>query len=80
MGDVAPRRAAGQGLWGDAWQRLRRSRAAVAAAILLLLVCGMALVGPWLSAYTVDQVDWSQSSLATPPSLANGHWLSLIHI
>jgi len=74
MGDVAPRRAAGQGLWGDAWQRLRRSRAAVAAAILLLLVCGMALVGPWLSAYTVDQVDWSQSSLATPPSLANGHW------
>jgi len=64
----------GRGLWGDAWQRLRRSRAAVVAAILLLLICGMALAGPWLSAYTVDHVDWSQSPLATPPSLTNGHW------
>jgi oligopeptide transport system permease protein len=74
MTDAALPRAAGQGLWGDAWQRLRRSRAAVAAAILLLLVCAMALVGPWLSAYSVDQVDWSQASLATPPSRASGHW------
>jgi oligopeptide transport system permease protein len=40
----------------------------------LLLLCGMALTGPWLSAYTVDHVDWSQASLATPPSLSNGHW------
>ena len=29
-----------QSLWGDAWQRLQRSRAAIVAASLLLLVCG----------------------------------------
>ena len=63
-----------QGLWGDAWQRLQRSRAAIVAASLLLLVCALALVGPWFSAYTVEQVDWSQATLATPPSFAHGHW------
>ncbi len=63
-----------QSLWGDAWQRLQRSRAAIVAASLLLLVCALALVGPWLSAYTVEQVDWTQATLATPPSVANGHW------
>ncbi len=40
----------GQGLWGGAWRRLKRSRAALVAAALLLLVCVMALVGPWFSA------------------------------
>ena len=63
-----------QGLWGDAWQRLRRSRAAIVAASMLLLVCALALVGPWFSAYTVEQVDWTQATLASPPSLANSHW------
>jgi oligopeptide transport system permease protein len=63
-----------QGLWGDAWQRLKRSRAAIVAASLLLLVCALALVGPWFSAYTVEQVDWSQATLANPPAFANGHW------
>jgi oligopeptide transport system permease protein len=74
MTDVDAPHAARQGLWSDAWQRLRRSRAALVAAVLLLLVSAMALVGPWLSAYTVDQVDWSQATLATPPSLSSGHW------
>jgi oligopeptide transport system permease protein len=63
-----------QGLWTDAWQRLRRSRAAIVAATLLLLVIVLSVAGPWLSAYTVEQVDWSQATLATPPSLSNGHW------
>src|SRR6187431_1120107 len=63
-----------QSLWGDARQRLQRSRAAVVAATLLLLVCALAVVGPWVSFYTVAQVDWSQATLATPPSFANGHW------
>jgi oligopeptide transport system permease protein len=70
--DVTPRRRAG--LWRDAWRRLRRSRAAACAALLLGLVVLAALVGPTLSAYTVDQVDWSQAALATAPSLESGHW------
>jgi oligopeptide transport system permease protein len=74
MTDAATAPTPSQGLWGDAWSRLRRSRAAVIAAILLLLICVMALVGPSLSGYTVDHVDWSQAALASPPSLASGHW------
>jgi oligopeptide transport system permease protein len=74
MTDAATARVTSPGLWIDAWSRLRRSRAAAIAAILLLLICVMALVGPSVSTYTVDHVDWSQASLASPPSLASGHW------
>jgi oligopeptide transport system permease protein len=69
---AAPTRRAG--LWGDAWRRLRRSRAAWAAALVLGVLVLAALVGPSLSAYGLDEVDWSQSSLATPPSPEHGHW------
>jgi oligopeptide transport system permease protein len=62
------------GLWGDAWRRLRRSRAALVAAAALALLVVAALAGPALSPYALDQVDWSQGALATPPSIANGHW------
>jgi oligopeptide transport system permease protein len=65
---------AAAGLWGDAGRRLRRSRAAWMAVTLLGLLVLAALLGPWLSVYAVDQVDWSQSTLASPPSLAAGHW------
>ena len=51
-----------QSLWGDAWQRLQRSRAALVAASLLLLVCALALRRARGSvAYAVDQVDWTQA-------------------
>ena len=71
LAEVVPQRA---GLWADAWQRLRRSRAAWSAALVLLAVVLAALVGPSLSAYDVDQVDWTQATLASPPSLEGGHW------
>jgi oligopeptide transport system permease protein len=74
MAEAAAALAPAQGLWTDAWQRLRRSRAAVVAAALLLLLIVMAIAGPSLSAYTVEQVDWSQATLATPPAIDNGHW------
>ena len=68
---AAPRR---QGLWGDASRRLLRSRATLSALVLLALIVACALLGPHLSRYSIDQVDWNQAALATPPSLANGHW------
>ena len=71
LGLVAPRRA---GLWADAWSRLRRSRAAWIAALVLGALVLASLVGPALSAYAVDQVDWTQAALASPPSLDTGHW------
>ena len=64
----------GGGLWTEAWGRLRRNRAALAALALLLFVLLAAIAGPWFSAYSVEKVDWSLGTLASPPSLANGHW------
>jgi len=61
-------------LWGAAWRRLRRNRAAVAAMGVLAGLLLASLLGPMLSAYALDQVDWSLSPLSSPPSFANGHW------
>jgi oligopeptide transport system permease protein len=66
--------SAGRGLLADAWRRLRRNRAATAALGMLAAVVAASLVGPALSQYSIDQVDWTLASLASPPSLANGHW------
>ena len=62
----------GRSLWSDAWVVLRRNRAAMTAFYLLAAMTLLVLVGPWLSAYTFDETDWS--NVSTPPSLANGHW------
>jgi len=61
-------------LWGDARRRLRGNRAAIAAAAFIAVLVLAALLGPLGSPYAVDQVDWTLSPLASPPSLANGHW------
>jgi len=66
--------AARGGLWNDAWWRLRRNRLAVAAAIVLAGLVVLALLAPSVSAYQLEQIDWSLARLATPPSFANGHW------
>ena len=64
----------GDGLWSAAWRRLRSNRAAVLAATLLAGVVVAAVLGPWVSPHDMESVDWSLSPLASPPSLANGHW------
>jgi oligopeptide transport system permease protein len=66
--------SAGRGLLADAWRRLRRNRAAIAALAMLGALVVASLVGPALSQYSIDQVDWSLATLASPPSLENGHW------
>ena len=66
--------SAGRGLLADAWRRLRRNRAAIAALAMLGALVVASLVGPALSQYSIDQVDWTLASLASPPSLGNGHW------
>src|SRR5512135_2585664 len=62
------------GLWAEARRRLRGNRAAVASAALVVLLVVAALVGPMLSPYAIDHVDWTLSPLSSPPSFANGHW------
>ena len=44
------------------------------AAALLGIVLGAALIGPSVSPHDMASVDWSLSPLASPPSIANGHW------
>jgi oligopeptide transport system permease protein len=62
------------GLWSEAARRLRTNRAAVVAGGVLVLLVLASLLAPVASRHAIDQVDWTLSPLASPPSLANGHW------
>jgi oligopeptide transport system permease protein len=54
-------------------RRLRQNRAAVAAAAVIAALALLAVVGPWLSPYSYDALDWQH--LAVPPGLTASHWL-----
>ena len=58
-------------LWADAWQRLRRNRAAVASLVILAIIVVAAVFGPMLAPYAYDKQDLRQSN--KPPSAQ--HWL-----
>ncbi|MFN8587467.1 MAG: ABC transporter permease [Candidatus Eisenbacteria bacterium] len=65
------RAEAPRGLWADAWRRLRRNRAAVAAGAFLACMCAFAAAAPWLP--LVQDPAAQQLALgAAPPSWA--HW------
>jgi oligopeptide transport system permease protein len=59
------------GLWGDAWKRLRRNRAAIVGAAFLAWVGFTAAFAPWLPGMQ-DPTAQDLALGATPPSLA--HW------
>jgi oligopeptide transport system permease protein len=61
-----------RGLWRDAWQRLCGSRVALVALGLIVLIALLALLGPALSPYADDTLDWQH--LAIPPGLQASHW------
>ena len=56
----------------DAWSRLRRSRRATIALAAILVLVGLAIVGPWLNPNSYDAIDWS--NIAIPPGLTGAHW------
>jgi len=62
-----------RGPWSDAMRRLRGNRVAIRSACVILVLLLLALVGPFLSAYALDDVDWDHFTI--PPSLSSGHWL-----
>jgi len=66
----APSRASGS-LWYDAWRRLRRNRAAVAAGVFLIVVSLLAVLAPWIPGLA-DPTLQDLRLGATPPSPA--HW------
>lgn len=63
----------GRSLWADAWQRMARNRAAMVSAFLLLALLLTVIVGPWVSGYEYDHLDWDH--IWEPPSAETGHWL-----
>ncbi|MBT4741379.1 MAG: ABC transporter permease subunit [Rhodospirillaceae bacterium] len=62
----------GRSLWEDAGRRFKANKAAMAGVIVLGLITVCAIVAPWLSAYTIDDLDWM--NIGAPPSLESGHW------
>ncbi len=64
----------GRSLWYDAWRRLKRNRAALAAGSILLLMTVLVLLGPLLSPYDFDYTDWDHVS--EPPSLSTQHYFA----
>jgi oligopeptide transport system permease protein len=59
--------------WSSAAQRLRRNAGACVALAVLLLLALLALVGPLLSPYRIDTLDWQH--LAQEPGTTAAHWL-----
>ncbi|TVQ38151.1 MAG: peptide ABC transporter permease, partial [Wenzhouxiangella sp.] len=64
--------ASGRSLWQLAWLRLKRNRAAVAAAVILGLIGLMVIFGPLLSQYDYATPHWER--ISDPPSLETGHF------
>ena len=62
-----------RGFWGDAWRRLKRNRASMVAATVILLITIVAFVGPSLSPHSFDAIDWE--NMAVGPGGPNDHWL-----
>ncbi len=53
----------GRSLWVDAWNVLRRNRAAVFAGGLILFMGVAVIIGPWLSPWAYDHTDWANTSI-----------------
>jgi oligopeptide transport system permease protein len=67
-------RVEGRSLWQDAWRRLLRNRAALASLIILGVIAFVSIFGPYVLAWSYDQIDWDHVE-AVPPSLALKHYL-----
>ena len=58
-------------LLGDAWNTLKKNRAALVSVTTMATMIALVIFGPILSPYAVDQTDWYQ--ISSRPNLASGH-------
>ncbi|MGQ9662725.1 MAG: ABC transporter permease [Kiritimatiellia bacterium] len=61
----------GRSLWLESWHRLARNRVATAGLIVLCLLSGLCVVGPWIAPYSFEEQNLTLG--AAPPSRT--HWL-----
>ena len=62
----------GRSLWKDARDRLFRNKAAVVSMVLLGVITLMAILAPYLSPHSFDEIYWDR--IQAPPDFANAHW------
>ena len=62
-----------RGLWSDAAARVRHNRVALVAGSVIVVLAVFALVGPLVSPYAYDTLDWQH--LAVGPFGSGSHWL-----
>ena len=65
--------SAPRSLWREGLERLAANRAAVASLAVLLALGLLSVVGPSLSPYAGDELDWQH--MGVPPQWEGGHWL-----
>jgi len=61
----------GRSLWQDAWNTLRRNKAAIVSAFIISVMAVLVILGPFLSSYEYDFTDWGNLSIG--PNLESGH-------
>jgi oligopeptide transport system permease protein len=63
--------AKGRSLWVDAWEKLKRNRAAVVGGCIIAVMAVLVVVAPWFARYAYDFADFANTSIG--PSWSTGH-------
>lgn len=67
----------GRSLWKDAWDRFLRNRASVAGVWMLICVLLLVFLGPWITPFAYDDIDWevlSNFNEMGKPSISSRHY------
>lgn len=72
LDEIIQKAPKGRSLFQNAVSRLLANKAAVGAIIVLLTLICLAIFGPYLRPYEIDEVFWD--AFQAPPSIESGHW------
>lgn len=72
LDDIIQKAPKGRSLLQNAVSRLLANKAAVGAMIVLFTLICLAIFGPYLRPYAIDEVFWD--SFQAPPGIDSGHW------